>query len=405
MRARWGLAGMALALIAAPAARASTAEIVTVDVGDRIDVIEQEQLIVSAGKGEPNRLRLRARGSGGVEVRDTGARLRAGDRCSRKSRHVVVCTPDDVIEVIEVSAGNRNDRVALAKRLPGDVSVSGGPGDDRLSGSRDAEGMSGGAGNDRLTGAGGADSLAGGIGRDVLLGGPGNDTLNAGDEKRAQRDRLDGGPGFDTASWSGSERAVRVRIAGHSLHGGVDRGRRLEALRGGSGRDRLTGSGAADSLDGGGGGDILSGRGGNDELSPGDTPFELDEVRCGRGRDNVAFSQLWALIRGDCERIVDPFDSSVAVRPRIRLLSGGRVGVAAFCGDDETIVCFFDVELRTRDPHSRRLAKPISEPKGKGRTELKFKLSATGRKYLGNGGKVACVADEGSGYCMRVPRR
>src|SRR5215218_6272202 len=166
MRIGWGLAGVVIALAAAAPARASSVRIITVDVGDRIDVILQEQLIVTAGKGERNRFRLRASGSDGVEVRDTGARLRARAGCSRKSRHVAVCRPDDVIEVIEVSAGNRNDRVQLGGGLPGDVSVSGGPGNDRLTGSRDGEGLDGGVGGDRLTGGGGSDSLDGSGGRD-----------------------------------------------------------------------------------------------------------------------------------------------------------------------------------------------------------------------------------------------
>jgi Ca2+-binding RTX toxin-like protein len=404
MRAGWGFAGVALALAAAAPAHASSARIVTVDVGDRIDVILQEQLIVTAGKGERNRFRLRSRGARGVEVRDPGSRVRAGAGCARKGRHVALCTPDDVIEVVEVSAGDRDDRVSLGD-LPGDVAVHGGPGDDRLTGSRFGEALAGGVGDDRLSGHGGPDALAGGPGLDVLLGEKGDDVLNAGDERRAQRDRLDGGPGYDTASWAGSKRGVRVRLAHHRLYGGVDGGRGLEALRGSAGNDRLTGSGTADMLDGGGGSDVLSGRGGDDVLTPGDSPGEHNDVHCGRGNDQVSFSQVWTLLRSDCERVGGATDFSVKVRPRIRLLGGGRVGVAAFCGDAESVACFFDVELRSPAPHSRRLAPVLGEPKGKGRTELRFTLSAAGRKYLGGGGKVACVRDDESGYCVRVPRR
>src|SRR3954447_25884468 len=152
MRIRWGLAAMAIALASAAPAQAASVRIITVDVGDRIDVILEEHLLVTAGKGERNRLRLRASGSDGVEVRDAGARLRARAGCSRKSRHVAVCRPDDVISDLEVSAGNRNDRVRLGGGLPGNVSVSGGVGDDRLNGSRDGESLDGGAGGDRLVG-------------------------------------------------------------------------------------------------------------------------------------------------------------------------------------------------------------------------------------------------------------
>ena len=149
---------------------------------------------------------------------------------------------------------------------------------------------------------------------------------------------------------------------------------------------------------------MLSGRGGKDLLTPGDTPGERNDVRCGGGRDIVVFAQVFTLIRGTASGS-RPFDGSVSVRPRIRLRSGGRVSAAAFCGDGDTIVCFLEVELISPPPGSRRLAPRLDEPTGNGRTTLQFTLNARGREYLGNGGKVVCVNDDESGYCMRVPRR
>jgi len=76
----------------------------------------------------------------------------------------------------------------------------GGPGPDRLTGTRGADTLKGRAGADRLNGRAGDDALIGGGGRDVLRGGPGYDEFNArnGQELPARgNDRIrarDGGP-------------------------------------------------------------------------------------------------------------------------------------------------------------------------------------------------------------------
>jgi Ca2+-binding RTX toxin-like protein len=59
--------------------------------------------------------------------------------------------------------------------------------------------ISGGEGNDVLTGGGGKDSIAGDAGNDFLRGGPGADSLYGGDGD----DRLDGGPHADLLSGGG----------------------------------------------------------------------------------------------------------------------------------------------------------------------------------------------------------
>lgn len=71
------------------------------------------------------------------------------------------------------------------------ISVDGGNGKDRISGS---------AGSDMLIGGNGKDTLSGGLGRDTLLGGNGKDTLEGG----AGDDFIDGGRGDDTAILSGN---------------------------------------------------------------------------------------------------------------------------------------------------------------------------------------------------------
>ena len=126
--------------------------------------------------------------------------------------------------------------------------ITGGSGDDRLSGDGLANVLIGGAGADKLFGFGGAD---------LLRGGPGNDYL-------------DGGLGVDTADYSDTSATVVVTLNGASLAsvvvGGVveDKVVNIENVTGGSGVDRLTGDGFANVLDGRGGADVLTGRGGND---------------------------------------------------------------------------------------------------------------------------------------------
>lgn len=134
--------------------------------------------------------------------------------------------------------------------------------------------MSGGAGNDTLSGHEASDSLYGGIGDDLLAGGSG-------------ADRLDGEAGSDTASYDTSTEAVIVDLsAGHAADGGVwgwltqwyfaaravgvggdaevDRFSSVENLIGSAFDDVLTGNHNGNRLDGGAGNDTLTGGAGAD---------------------------------------------------------------------------------------------------------------------------------------------
>ncbi len=118
--------------------------------------------------------------------------------------------------------------------------VSGGIGNDRLTGDKYANRLMGNWGNDTLAGGSGNDTLEGGDGNDVLLGGKGNDTLKggAGDDVlygEAGNDSLDGGDGTD---W---------------LDGGAGK----DTLKGGNGDDTIVGGAGADSLSGGNGADTF----------------------------------------------------------------------------------------------------------------------------------------------------
>lgn len=112
-------------------------------------------------------------------------------------------TASDVTSIV-VNAGAGNDTVSINGNRKTDLTIgatiNGDDGNDRLSGTNNADSINGGAGDDDLFGNGGADLLYGGDGDDLLVGGAGIDTLNgdAGDDllKSAGDDAtdiLDGG--------------------------------------------------------------------------------------------------------------------------------------------------------------------------------------------------------------------
>ena len=124
------------------------------------------------------------------------------------------------------------------------------------------ENITGGAGNDVLTGDAAGNALLGGAGNDLLAGLAGSDTL-------------DGGAGADTASYADKTLAVSVTLNGAAAVlvriGGLveDTIRNIENITGGSGDDIVTGDTLANVLSGGAGSDTLAGGGGGDTLSGG----------------------------------------------------------------------------------------------------------------------------------------
>jgi len=133
------------------------------------------------------------------------------------------------------------------------------------------ENVTGGAGNDTLTGNGSANVLGGGAGNDTLTGNGGNDTLLGG----LGNDTLNGGAGSDTASYAGETDAMFVSLAGGTARRGAaaaaieDTLAAIENVTGGAGSDTLTGNGNANILGGGAGNDTLAGGGGVDTLDGG----------------------------------------------------------------------------------------------------------------------------------------
>ncbi len=121
------------------------------------------------------------------------------------------------------------------------------------------ENVTGGSGNDTLTGDALANALNGGAGNDTLVGGMGSDTLT-------------GGAGNDTASYAGESDAMFIDLATGSARRGAaaapveDALVTIENVIGGAGNDSITGSTVANRLEGGAGNDTLVGGAGNDTL-------------------------------------------------------------------------------------------------------------------------------------------
>ena len=139
------------------------------------------------------------------------------------------------------------DGTGVSVSLDGQANDGAGGEGDNVAG--DIETITGGSGNDTLSGDGGATTLSGRSGNDTLIGNGGNDTL-------------EGGAGNDT-------------------------------VQGGAGDDRLIGDADDDALDGGAGRDSFFGDGvdcngfscpsGNDTVNADEG--ELDQVNCGPGAD------------------------------------------------------------------------------------------------------------------------
>lgn len=272
-------------------------------------------------------------------LRSLDAVLGAGDDTlvlhTRFSRRVVAGgSGDDVLE-------DRFTRcLSGCSPVPGVGGLDGGPGDDRLLGQE----LTGGPGNDLLTGTAAADRLDPGAGRDRVVAGAGDDRLDLADD---DPDLLDGGPGSDTADHGRSTDPVTVDLATGSGDDGdqlaaienAEGGREADVLRGDDGPNALADGDLPPENGGQDRTDLLDGRGGADRLAPGtgDTalggdgddvvdgaarratvdagpgddrvrvtssgPTDGNDLRCGPGDDAVDGPAVGDLVRADCERV------------------------------------------------------------------------------------------------------
>ncbi|MEP3891007.1 MAG: CHRD domain-containing protein [Hellea sp.] len=137
--------------------------------------------------------------------------------------------------------------------------LTGGSGNDILTGDMNANILDGADGNDTLIGGGGADTLTGGAGNDVLAGGGGVDIL-------------DGGEGIDTNSFQGIGLGVTANLGGGTASYGMveETFTNFENLLGSDNDDSLRGDAGENRLEGAAGDDTLIWSGGNDILDGGE---------------------------------------------------------------------------------------------------------------------------------------
>ncbi|MDD4891954.1 MAG: beta-propeller domain-containing protein, partial [Phycisphaerae bacterium] len=185
-----------------------------------------------------------------------------GDIVATLNGEVIGTRAEGALRLIRVLAGKGNDTVTVD--IGGDarisVQISGGAGDDVLTGGAEADCIDGGAGND---------TISGGAGDDILWGGSGNDTLDGG----AGNDRLYGQAGNDTLIGGDGDDALWGAVGNDLLQG--DAGN--DTLHGDAGDDILRGGEGGDTILGGRGRNVLYGNPADDTLRQSDTDLLYDE--------------------------------------------------------------------------------------------------------------------------------
>jgi hypothetical protein len=233
---------------------------------------------------------------GSCFIFNTAATVTAGDGDDRVT---VTCNGSN----IDLGPGDDDAGLATPLVTAGANLVVGGDGDDRMTGSTDADTFRGDAGRDFLRGGAGDDALDGGPGNDILegeeaadslAGGPGRDTLDSG----PGTDIVSGGDETDTVTYE--ERAgnqpVAILLDGAANDGEVGENDAIsgdiEDAIGGAGDDTITGNAGANEIDGGDGGDVLDGLAGRDTIDGGPGNDRItsrdgvqESIDCGDGND------------------------------------------------------------------------------------------------------------------------
>jgi Ca2+-binding RTX toxin-like protein len=148
------------------------------------------------------------------------------------------------------------------------VSVTGGDGDDTITGTADFnDTIIAGDGNDTVTVGIGATSVDGGDGHDTIVAGDGNDTIEGGDghdliTAGAGNDSVRAGDGNDTVSGEDGDDTIDAGDGDDLINGNAG----LDVINGSFGRDMLMGDADDDTIFGGAGEDIIGGGDGNDSL-------------------------------------------------------------------------------------------------------------------------------------------
>ena len=189
-------------------------------------------------------------------------------------------TGDSITEFENVSGGSGNDTLTgddadnILSGGAGDDTIDGGKGNDTISGDTDGDANDAtyDGGEDTITGGEGNDVIVGGEGEDVIHGEEGDDTIDG----EAGDDQLVGGDGADT-------------ITGGAGNDSIDGGAGNDTIGGNEGDDAITGGEGNDALYGGEGGDTVDGGPGDDLVDGGEDlslPVEGDDtVAGGAGSD------------------------------------------------------------------------------------------------------------------------
>jgi Ca2+-binding RTX toxin-like protein len=187
----------------------------------------------------------------------------------------------------------------------------GAPGGKTLIGGPGGDSLSGGSGDDTLRGEGGNDNLDAFGGTDTIAPGPGVDTY-------------DGNAGTDTLDYSESTEDLSISIAGGSgdAEGGLENvPTSIEDVRTGRGDDQVTGDGDPNKIFTNAGDDVLDGGGGADTLKPngvapggvgGEGDGGCDVNRGGTGNDLIDVGPINPPDTG-CRDVIDYSDHTAGV--------------------------------------------------------------------------------------------
>jgi Ca2+-binding RTX toxin-like protein len=128
-------------------------------------------------------------------------------------------TDDMFVSLATNNARRGSAAAAVEDTLATIENITGGLGNDTLTGNNAANNLEGGAGNDTLSGGAGVDTLLGGAGNDLIIGGTGNDALSGGGDDDTFSytigdgiDTIDGGTGNDTLSILGTAAANTLDV-------------------------------------------------------------------------------------------------------------------------------------------------------------------------------------------------
>ena len=221
------------------------------------------------------------------------------------------------------------------------VSVTGGDGDDIITGTTDfndtiiagdgndtvtvgvgATFVDGGDGHDTITATDGDDTIEGGDGHDVIMAGVGNDSVRAGD-------------GHDTVSGEDGDDTIEAGDGDDLINGNAG----LDVINGGFGDDMLMGDADDDTVFGGAGEDIIGGGDGDDSLV-GNSQNDVisgeagdDSISAGSGADVATGGDGDDFINGQGGN--DTLDGE---NGNDRALGGGGDDVASGGEGDDTLV-------------------------------------------------------------------